>query len=563
MRRVLLSILCCLAATWSNRSAAIPFDFLDEGQVVFAGNPATVSSSTASADTILGNRRFMQVLRISGSGVLGAVGAGLFTHSQNVSTLGTTTVVWDGVGGGTVKPDGLGGLNLLADDATAFKISVGAFDFPNNSPIQINLFVYDSSDPTGTAKSSQGFVVLNAAVTSPTELLIPFSSLTPLGGALADLSTIGAIVLVINGSQTAAHDLELRFVGTNGRCTHIPKNRLVVDQCGVCNGDNASCSDCEGVPNGPKVAGTSCSTGNLGICGGGTYTGKFPSCGCVQNQQPTIESCDGLDNDCDGTVDEGMGVGETCSSGVGACSASGVKQCGVGGSVVCTAAPGAPSTEICDGIDNDCDGSIDEDAQSGPNTDQCGVCGGDGKSCLDCKGTAFGMAKIDQCGVCGGDGTECLACESFDIFNTLAELDGGAKEQETIVRKSTELLGNNVKSSATKKFIAETLAKAHDLQVRNWILSWQIPQVVTTCESSVLCVTTSNLSQLSEYRQHNTELRNLALAVLRRMRTKSGTNQHTRAKDLRAWAARQHKRNLDLSFTVPDTNFACSSGGAA
>lgn len=55
-------------------------------------------------------------------------------------------------------------------------------------------------------------------------------------------------------------------------------------------------------------------------------------------------------------------------------------------------------------------------------TDQCGVCGGDGKSCLDCAGTPFGNKQLDQCGVCGGDGTSCLDCagnpnggKKFDI----------------------------------------------------------------------------------------------------------------------------------------------------
>lgn len=32
--------------------------------------------------------------------------------------------------------------------------------------------------------------------------------------------------------------------------------------------------------------------------------------------------------------------------------------------------------------------------------DQCGVCGGNGTTCLDCKGVPFGNARRDQCGVC-------------------------------------------------------------------------------------------------------------------------------------------------------------------
>jgi len=35
--------------------------------------------------------------------------------------------------------------------------------------------------------------------------------------------------------------------------------------------------------------------------------------------------------------------------------------------------------------------------------DECGVCGGDGSTCLDCAGVPNGGAIIDDCGVCGGN----------------------------------------------------------------------------------------------------------------------------------------------------------------
>ena len=44
--------------------------------------------------------------------------------------------------------------------------------------------------------------------------------------------------------------------------------------------------------------------------------------------------------------------------------------------------------------------------------DQCGVCGGDGTSCLDCAGTINGNLKEDDCGICGGT-NECLDCKGI------------------------------------------------------------------------------------------------------------------------------------------------------
>ena len=44
--------------------------------------------------------------------------------------------------------------------------------------------------------------------------------------------------------------------------------------------------------------------------------------------------------------------------------------------------------------------------------DICGVCAGDGTSCLDCKGVPFGPAIIDDCGVCDGN-NESKSCDGY------------------------------------------------------------------------------------------------------------------------------------------------------
>ena len=70
------------------------------------------------------------------------------------------------------------------------------------------------------------------------------------------------------------------------------------------------------------------------------------------------ERCDNVDNDCDGSVDEGLTRQSTC--GVGACTGNtGTETCtaGVWGNDTCDPLDGAMS-ERCDNVDNDCDGSV-------------------------------------------------------------------------------------------------------------------------------------------------------------------------------------------------------------
>ena len=123
----------------------------------------------------------------------------------------------------------------------------------------------------------------------------------------------------------------------------------------VCNGID---DDCNGVvDNGDPGGGNACMSGIPGQCAMGTTHCEGGGLLCVPDAKPSTDTCNGVDDDCDGMADEdNPGGGSACPTGqLGVC-AFGSTTCFVGASIC--AAP-QPTDEICDGKDNDCDGEID------------------------------------------------------------------------------------------------------------------------------------------------------------------------------------------------------------
>jgi hypothetical protein len=182
---------------------------------------------------------------------------------------------------------------------------------------------------------------------------------------------------------------------------------------------NALDDDCDGATDEPEDIpglGQSCGLA-LGRCSPGVLQCIDGQEVCEGGEGPYDPECNGLDDDCDGAIDEADEVadqeGQPCGSGEGECE-PGETVC-VGGEIVCQGGT-QPSQEVCNGLDEDCDGVIDNDAVCPPDS-YCvdGACRpicdpSDEFACptgFECRAVEVEGQDVDLCmpvqGNCGGE----------------------------------------------------------------------------------------------------------------------------------------------------------------
>jgi hypothetical protein len=173
--------------------------------------------------------------------------------------------------------------------------------------------------------------------------------------------------------------------GTGVRCDAVDSDPSIPptdgcngidDDCdGVTDEDCVPCGDtelCDGEDNDcdtrvDETLSRPCGT-DVGVCVAGTEicrAGDWVDCTATGG---AAETCDREDDDCDASTDEQVpGSGDPCTTGAGC---PGTRAC-VNGGMTCVGAP--PGTEVCDGIDNNCNGQVDEGTGGGSCGSGCTV----------------------------------------------------------------------------------------------------------------------------------------------------------------------------------------------
>ena len=179
----------------------------------------------------------------------------------------------------------------------------------------------------------------------------------------------------------------------------------------TCDGED---DDCDGtVDNGmdaiPSMNTNGLCSGNVQVCTGAGGYQESPS-----NYTPETETCDGEDDDCDGFVDNGMGDVPAMNTN-GLCSGN-VQVCTGAGGYQDSPSNYAPETETCDGEDDDCDGTVDNGLDAIPSSNTNGLCSGNVQVCTGAGGYQDSPSNYTpETETCDGEDEDCDGTVDNDV----------------------------------------------------------------------------------------------------------------------------------------------------
>lgn len=184
---------------------------------VTAPPPQGIGSVANPAATALGNERDLFVHKVSGAdderlrARVNPLGSTKLRIDSDSEVLGSVFVTWDGIDGNPnpftgIDFDGLGGVDLTAG-ANAFEVVVSFSDI--GGPAYFSIYESTANNLSAVATATLN-IPGGIAVSTPTPLMLPFSSFT---GTTSALSDAGAIVMEIRDAN-GGWDMNVLSVST-------------------------------------------------------------------------------------------------------------------------------------------------------------------------------------------------------------------------------------------------------------------------------------------------------------------------------------------------------------
>ncbi|MBN1770197.1 MAG: hypothetical protein JXB32_02955 [Deltaproteobacteria bacterium] len=218
-------------------------------------------------------------------------------------------------------------------------------------------------------------------------------------------------------------------LGASETCTTsagAPGRRNCVSGCvwGVCSATGEACNGIDDDGDGACDEDFDCCRGSTGTCPTSCGSTGVRTCSSACSWgpcTPPAETCNGVDDDCDTLADDGfgcaLGTTGTCPT---SCGTTGTRSCGAG----CVWSACGPPSELCNGRDDDCDTSCDEGwaccvGSTRACTTTCSTTGGQ-----TCSGGCSWGACVPPAEACNGSDDDCDgACD--EDFGCCRNTTGG------------------------------------------------------------------------------------------------------------------------------------------
>jgi hypothetical protein len=206
----------------------------------------------------------------------------------------------------------------------------------------------------------------------------------------------------------------------------------------VCNGMNDDCDPASADGTEDPLNGAGCDGGDSDLCVEGTYACAGGALACSDTTGHTLDVCDGVNNDCDpasadGSEDPMVGAGcdgadsDKCNEGSYACA---------GGALSCNDATGS-TVDVCNGFDDDCDAASGDGAEDPALGLGCD--GADGDVCVE--GTYNGCSGgVLTCSDVTGTTTELCNGADDDCDGTID--DGWVRDDSPLCSAGTFFIGS-------------------------------------------------------------------------------------------------------------------------
>ncbi len=181
----------------------------------------------------------------------------------------------------------------------------------------------------------------------------------------------------------------------------------------------------------------------------------------------------------------------------------------------------------------------------------------------DCRGVLNGPATLDRCGVCQGDGQSCLNCSLVDIQAEQRAIDISAARARSSIQHAASILARSLPLDRKARSLAKSVSKkSNAIYVETWQVAYtSLAGVMKVCANNSFCQSISNQSALGVLSGNAKKLTSLANSLLTYANRKSAQLNRSSFKRIKSHVEKARRYGVTVAkevAKVPPQTSSCS-----